>query len=170
MEKKEARSIALKVRKQNDKNLAKENVIKEIIDSKVLEDFNNIAIYYPLEEEISVMSLVSIYPEKCFYLPKTKEEEIYFVRYKLGDKLKNGPFHTIEPLCDEVVSKNQIECFIIPCVAISKDNRRIGYGKGYYDRYLEGYKGLKIGIAYQNTILDCDTDSYDILIDKIYMG
>ena len=67
-------------------------------------------------------------------------------------------------------NRDEIECFIIPCVALSLHNQRLGYGKGYYDRYLAGYKGLKIGIVYKNAILDIDMDSYDLVLDIVYSG
>jgi 5-formyltetrahydrofolate cyclo-ligase len=66
--------------------------------------------------------------------------------------------------------RDEIECFLIPCVATTLDKYRIGYGKGYYDRYLEGYKGKKIGITYKNTSLECKADSYDVLLDIVLMG
>ena len=168
MDKKEARLYCLTKRKENDKEKAKEDVIKAIIESDILNAYDHIGIYYPIGDEINIMPLMSLYRSKSFYLPKT-EEEISFIKYDLGQTLFKGPFHTLEPK-GEVVKRDMIECFIIPCVAITKDNYRIGYGKGYYDRYLAGYKGKKIGITYSNTILDCNADSFDVLLDDIFVG
>ena len=70
-----------------------------------------------------------------------------------------------------IVSRDKIDCLVIPCVAISKDNRRVGYGKGYYDRYLAGYNGYKIGITYNEcNNLDIDTDDFDVKLDEIIVG
>lgn len=167
MNKKEARAYALK-NKHMDKKESSLSLVNNIIESNVLEKFKHIGIYYPIGDEMSVLKLLSHYPDKSFYLPITKEN-IDFISYKLEDPLYDGKFKTKEPK-GTITRRDDIECFIIPCVAISKDNKRVGYGKGYYDRYLEGYSGLKIGVCYKENILDVVTDSYDISLDIVFTG
>ena len=188
MNKKEARAYALK-NKHMDKKESSLSLVNNIIESNVLEKFKHIGIYYPIGDEMSVLKLLSHYPDKSFYLPITKENidlkkrikfkeqqtdnkyhsNIDFISYKLEDPLYDGKFKTKEPK-GAITRRDDIECFIIPCVAISKDNKRVGYGKGYYDRYLEGYSGLKIGVCYKENILDVVTDSYDISLDIVFTG
>ena len=43
---------------------------------------------------------------------------------------------------------------IVPAFMFDKNGYRLGYGKGYYDRYLSRYKGLTIGICYDENITD----------------
>ena len=164
----EARKIALGLIKNNDSNISSMIVIKKLIESKILEKYNNIGIYYPIGNEISIVPLVKYYKNKSFYLPITKDV-LYFSKYSYNDELADGPFNTKEPK-GSVVPRDEIDCFIIPCVGISS-GRRIGYGKGYYDKYLEGYKGLKIGICYKNTSsLNSQTDEFDVKLDVIFVG
>ncbi|MCR5231364.1 MAG: hypothetical protein K6B64_01835, partial [Acholeplasmatales bacterium] len=73
-----------------------------------------------------------------------------------------------EPIT-EAVNRDLIDCYIIPCVGIS-NNKRIGYGKGYYDRFLEGYKGLVIGITYKDFVFDCNMDNHDRELDLVVLG
>lgn len=167
MTKEEARKIALSLRKNKDHNNISKKVLDDIISSKILDKYNNIGIYYPIKYEIDIMPLVKYYKDKNFYLPKTKDE-ISFSIYKDGDLLIDGPFNTKEPIT-ETVNRDLIDCYIIPCVGIS-NNRRIGYGKGYYDRFLEGYKGLVIGITYKDFVFDCNMDDYDSKLDLIVLG
>lgn len=168
MNKSEARLIALDNRRKNDQSRASSIVLDALISSNILDKYNNIGIYYPIGREIDIMPLVDKYNNKRFYLPITREN-ISFIIYNKDSKLVKGPFHTMEPV-GEVVNRDLIDCFIIPCVGIANDNRRIGYGKGYYDRYLEGYSGLKIGIVYEDAIFDIDGDSFDIKLDLIIKG
>mgnify|MGYP004554252527 CR=1 FL=1 len=169
MNKCEARSFSLAMRKKYDLNLASINAIDEIINMDIINNYSNIGIYYPIGREISILKLLKLFPDKKFYLPITKDE-ISFARYKLGDQLVKGPFKTMEPVGD-VVCREEIEVFFIPCVAISKDNKRIGYGKGYYDRYLAGYNGIKIGICYKElSELDVLCDSFDVELDYKIKG
>ncbi len=167
MNKIEARKKALEARKLKDNKEVSKIVLNNIVNSKILDKYDNIGIYYPIGKEIDISELVNIYPNKSFYLPVTKEE-IYFAKY--DSNLEKGPFNTMEPKGLEV-SRNNIECFIIPCVAISKDNKRVGYGKGYYDRYLKDYNGLMIGVCYKDSSdLDIDMDLYDVALDIKYTG
>ena len=169
MNKKEERAKALKERMNEDVKSSSLVVLKELESLNILDKYNNIGIYYPIGKEINIMPIMDIYPNKNFYLPKT-EDEISFIKYNKNDILIDGPFKTKEPAGD-IVLRDSIECFIIPCVAITKDNKRIGYGKGYYDRYLAGYKGLKIGICYKSAgNVDLVADSYDLEVDYKILG
>lgn len=167
MTKKEARAYALNLRKNENKVISSICVLDEIIESKILDRFNKIGIYYPIGKEMNITELLIKYPDKSFYLPITKDE-LSFALY--DDNLVDGPFNTKEPTTNPI-NRELIECFIIPCVAISCSNQRVGYGKGYYDRYLEGYKGYKIGICYKNAVnLDIECDEYDVKLDMIFLG
>ena len=167
MTKKEARIKALYIRKNNNKIISSKIVINRIIEEGIINDYQHIGIYYPIKNEIDVTELKNIYKNKFFYLPKTTDI-IEFSLY--NDNLIDGAFHTKEPV-GEIVARDSIECFIIPCVAITNDNKRIGYGKGYYDRYLSNYKGKKIGICYkESSDVICDTDEYDIILDMKIVG
>lgn len=167
MNKKEARIFALNLRKKENKNKASNIIIEALIKSNILNDFKRIGIYYPIGNEIDIMPLINHFKDIEFYLPKT-EDEISFIKY--DGILKDGPFKTKEPV-GNIIKRDLIDCFIIPCVAISKDLKRLGYGKGYYDRYLNDYKGLKIGICYEDaTNLDIEMDSFDVKLDKIFIG
>ncbi len=167
MTKKEARIKALNIRKNNDQIISSKIVINRIIEEGIINDYQHIGIYYPIKNEIDVTELKNIYKNKFFYLPKTTDI-IEFSLY--NDNLIDGAFHTKEPV-GEIVARDSIECFIIPCVAITNDNKRIGYGKGYYDRYLSNYKGKKIGICYkESSDVICDTDEYDIILDMKIVG
>lgn len=169
MDKIEARRLALNNRKNEDKITASKLVLEAIIKSKVLDDYSNVGIYYPLGNELDIMPLIDYYPNISFYLPITKKN-IYFVKYNQNDILIDGPFNTKEPI-GEMVDRDKIEVFLIPCVGISNTNQRIGYGKGYYDRYLSDYNGLKIGVCYKSgSNLDVKCDDYDVVLDCVFLG
>ena len=169
MNKSEARIYSLDLRKKEDSNISSKNVIKQIVDSNILSNFSNIGIYYPLGNEISIIDLLDIYPNKKFYLPITRDR-LYFIEYNKNDSLVNAKFHTKEPK-GKIVKRDEIDCFIIPCVGISYEMKRIGYGKGYYDKYLSNYKGYKIGITYNSSFnLDVLLDDYDLKLDLVFKG
>lgn len=168
MEKAQARIMALKGRKSLASHNKSIDLVNKIIESNILASFKHIGIYYPIGGELDIRGLASYYSDKSFYLPITREE-ISFKPY--SDRLTKGVFNTYEPVDGDIIARDLIDCFIIPCVCISKGNRRVGYGKGYYDRYLEGYKGMKLGICYKEYgSMDINTDSFDLILDYKFLG
>lgn len=167
MNKEETRKYALSIRNK----LANESINNKIVNGleEAIKKYNTIGIYYPIGSEINILNIIKKYPNKKFYLPITRDE-ISFIEYKLGDTLVDAKFKTKEPVGD-ITPRDMIECFIIPCVAISKTRQRLGYGKGYYDRYLKDYKGFKIGVIYKElNNLDFKSDSYDVYLDLVIEG
>lgn len=166
MDKKTARAEALLIRKQLDTITQSKLLVNEIIESKILEKYNKIGIYFPLKNEINIIDIMNHYLNKEFYLPITRDI-LYFSRYKIGDKLLDGPFRTKEPN-GVSIDINMLDCVIIPCVAIDKNKRRIGYGKGYYDKTLANFKGFKIGVCHKELIgLDIEMEDFDLVLDYV---
>ena len=64
---------------------------------------------------------------------------------------ENGIYEPREGL-EEYVPSQQSIC-IVPAVVFDKEGYRIGYGKGFYDRFLSNFTGVKVGLVYSNMIL-----------------
>jgi len=57
---------------------------------------------------------------------------------------------------------------LVPCLAYDSYGYRIGYGKGYYDRFLSAFEGTKIGLCYSDFKLDkLPRGKYDVKLDVI---
>jgi len=56
---------------------------------------------------------------------------------------------------------------IVPALAFNGDNFRLGYGGGYYDRFLRDYKGVSIGLCYREFITDIPVEEHDVKIDVV---
>lgn len=97
---------------------------------------------------------------KC--VPNTCLIEFYFIK-SLKD-LQKGAFNILEPnpsICEKVIDFSHGIC-IVPAIAFDKKGFRLGYGKGYYDRFLSRFRGTSIGICYNKCVLDvCPHDYYD---------
>lgn len=72
------------------------------------------------------------------------------------EELAPGRFGILEPRaeCLRIVEPPQDGVVIVPGIAFSTDCRRIGYGGGYFDRFLATYPGLSIGLAFDVQIAD----------------
>lgn len=66
------------------------------------------------------------------------------------------------------ILKEKLDCIIIPGLCFNKSGYRLGHGKGYYDREFKDYQGLKIGICYDDCIIDdVFQEEFDIKVDYI---
>ncbi len=82
------------------------------------------------------------------------EMNFYFINSL--EELSPGAFGVLEPNenVESKLTQTENTICIVPAFMFDKNGYRLGYGKGYYDRYLSRYKGLTIGICYDENITD----------------
>lgn len=137
----ELRIIAKSIRKGLDiKNISKK-LCEKIANLEEYKKAKNVMIFYPLENEIDLIPLIN--SEKNFYLPRINGDDLEICPYKLGNELKLSRFKTKEPLTN-AVSPKILDIIILPALKVDKNNYRLGYGKGYYDRLLEKTNAITI--------------------------
>ena len=173
MNKSEIRKKILKIRKQkSSKSL---NINFEYL-SKFLKKNKNIGKviggYYPYNYEIDAIEIL-INLEKQNYqisLPKIKKNsQMDFFYWSSQDPLQINKYGIPEPTSDKMVVPNIL---LVPLVAFDKKYNRIGYGGGFYDRYIKRIKKIKkiitIGLAYSfQRINQIPADKYDVKLDFI---
>lgn len=77
-------------------------------------------------------------------------------------------FGILEPYVIRKVELDKVDLVIAPCVAFDKYGHRIGHGKRYYDRLLDGYKGKKIALAFSEQMIDkIPNESHDVKMDMV---
>lgn len=152
-------------KKLNIKDLS-QSLVKKL---QLLEEYkqaHNIMIYYPLKGEIDLLKLLEDKTKK-FYLPKIRGKDLLCCPYSCGDELCNSCFNTKEPLT-EPVNKDLIDLVIVPALAVDKNNYRLGYGGGFYDRFLDNTNILKIICIPKKFVIESIfPEKHDIKIDKV---
>lgn len=123
----------------------------------------NILIFYPLQSEINLLSLLD--DKKNFYLPRVNNELLEVCPYKKGDSLILSKLKIYEPETKDV-DKTNIDLIFTPALCADERFYRIGYGGGYYDRFLSDFRGYKIivlpdelmveNISEEETDIRCD--------------
>lgn len=126
----------------------------------------NIMIFYPMKNEVNLLELLKD-NSKSFYLPKINGKNLLCCEYKDGDTLCESCFKTLEPQTLPT-DKNKIDLVIVPALCCDKNNYRLGYGGGFYDRFLVDYKGRTITCLPQELIVETIyPDEFDIPIQTI---
>ncbi|MFD1126126.1 5-formyltetrahydrofolate cyclo-ligase [Lentilactobacillus raoultii] len=86
--------------------------------------------------------------EKQVVIPRTlPHRQMEFVVLDEATTFKTTKFGTREPIGGTVVPKSAIDLLIVPGLAFSENNDRLGFGGGYYDRFLADFKGSSIAVA-----------------------
>jgi len=126
-----------------------------------------VGLYHPIENEVNLLILMHLYPDKTFYFPRTeKDHQLTFRVVSDLSKLVKGKFGLREPDKNTPVEEN-IDCYLVPCVATS-GLYRIGHGAGFYDNYFQDHQGHKIGIVHQLLKdLNVEMNEFDIPMDVI---
>ncbi len=174
MEKQKLREEYLEIRKSILNKINK----SEIITNKVIEEveYKNakvIAIYKSFGTEVDTDNLIeySIKLEKAIALPRVINNELKFYKIKsLQESFIKSKFGVEEPIENEAnyIEKANIDLVIVPGLLFDKENNRLGYGKGYYDRFLEKGEFETIGICFDEQILpQIPITENDIKIKKV---
>lgn len=113
-----------------------------------------------------IKSLISNEKRVAVPVTDTKTNTITPVLYT--DELCIGAMGIKEPKIKTSVAVNEIDAAVIPGIAFDRRGMRIGFGAGYYDRLLESFTGLKIGLCYDFQVYDSlPHDKHDIPMDII---
>lgn len=101
-------------------------------------------------------------------VPNTRDMEFYVIK-SFAD-LEEGAFSVLEPnpeKCSLLRDYTSSVC-VVPALLYDKEGYRLGYGKGYYDRFLSGYSGACIGIGYSDSVKEkLPHGKYDRRVDII---
>lgn len=73
-----------------------------------------------------------------YTLPRVRGQDLEFALRRLGDRFEPGAFGIPEPVGGEVVALADHDVVLVPLVAFDAEGRRVGNGKGFYDRALAG--------------------------------
>jgi 5-formyltetrahydrofolate cyclo-ligase len=102
-------------------------------------------------------------------LPRIEGEALLPVPYAPGDPTTRTAFGPEEPMGGATLDPTSIDVVGVPGVAFDRSGRRIGYGGGYYDRFLRGLPAFTVGLVFGFQVLDEDLPAgrFDLPVDAI---
>lgn len=147
-----------------DKSHQSQKIITKLLESEQWKSAKTVALYMPQEFEFDLHPLFE-QDDKQIVIPKTlADRHMIFVKYDKND-LERTKFGILEPK-----SKNEVvsDLILVPGLAWNKEGYRIGFGAGYYDRYLTSFSGQTVSLCYDFQQKDFHPEPHDISIGEIF--
>ena len=173
MNKSQIRNKIIKIRKKKFNKDLKINLGKFISFLRIDKlNFKSIGGYYPSNYEIDDLDILDLLEKKNFKvsLPIIKKDnQMNFYSWARNDPLKINKFGIPEPVSSKIFYP---DILLVPLVAYDSSLNRLGYGGGYYDRYIEKIEKIKkvtkIGLAFSfQKISSIPINQYDKRLDFI---
>ncbi|MGI0027302.1 MAG: 5-formyltetrahydrofolate cyclo-ligase [Nitrosopumilaceae archaeon] len=123
-----------------------------------------IGAYYSIGSEVRTQDILQeiLNAGKELALPKVVKNDLVFKKISNFAELEPGNFAVMEPKDKCEIVKN-LDAVIVPAIALTKDGFRLGYGFGYYDRYLHGKKSTTIALSYAKQVIKSfPLDDHDV--------
>lgn len=166
--KKEIRKEMLSKRRSLEKEYVEEKsdaVFEKLKTTPFFKNAETVFCYADFQNEIKTDKICDFFKLKQLFIPKIINEEMYACG--ISDEKEKNIYGIDEPVFSSAFS-GKIDLCIVPLIACDKKGARIGFGKGYYDRFLKGKDTLKVGICYSWQVLEkIESEPHDVKLDYI---
>ncbi|KXT63739.1 5-formyltetrahydrofolate cyclo-ligase [Streptococcus sp. DD04] len=172
--KKELRQTVLNQMKKlsgKEKEQADNWLTQRLLSSAAYQKAQVIATYLSMPHEVATLAFIkqAQLDGKRVLVPKTYGQgRMIFVDYD-ESRLQKSSFGLLEPMSEEAVEKTEIDLIHVPGVVFNSQGFRIGYGGGYYDRYLDDYEGTSVSTIYQVQQADFTPAQHDVAVKELIM-
>ncbi|WP_247931666.1 5-formyltetrahydrofolate cyclo-ligase [Streptococcus oralis] len=160
----------MKALSQEQKRAMDRALTERFLHHPFYQEAKNIATYLSFPHEFQTQELIeqALKDGKKVLIPKTYPKgRMEFVVYHPQQLVKTS-FGLLEPQGDlEVVELSQIDLIHVPGLAFTTEGYRIGYGGGYYDRYLEHFTGHTLSTVYPCQIQEFNLEDHDIAVQEV---
>lgn len=147
----------------------------KFLSSEVYSDSNLIGAYYPIFNEVQTFRIITKAKSdsKTVALPIVMNHDLSFHEHVSLKSLRVGAFKIREPPISSLILNEKLDTIIVPGIAFDLRGYRVGYGKGYYDKFFFTNKrsDLKIiGLAYDFQLLNnyVEVNDYDVKLNALY--
>lgn len=160
----------MKALSQEQKQAMDRALTERFLRHPFYQEANTIATYLSFPHEFQTQELIeqALKDGKKVLIPKTYPKgRMEFVVYHPQQLVKTS-FGLLEPQGNmEVVDASQIDLIHVPGLAFTTEGYRIGYGGGYYDRYLEHFVGQSLSTIYPCQVQEFNLEDHDIPVQEV---
>ncbi len=134
--------------------LASQKIHNRLKQIDIFRNAKNIACYFPIGSEVMTQDIMQelLGNGKGICLPKVVGNDLSFRKIRGLEDLEKGGFGIMEPK-DNCPIMEDIDVVLVPTVGITKNGIRLGYGYGYYDRFLSKSNAKTISLTYSKLIV-----------------
>lgn len=166
MDKHDLRKIQKEKRSMLNIQLLSDLIVDNFFDLDEFKSAKNIFTYIPFGDEISTERILNLKSKKI-YAPKIIGKNIVMAEYSPAN-LKRDKFGILEPVSDNIKVPHFDDIIIVPALGCDFSYNRLGYGGGFYDRYLKNTNGVKVVLIPQELLLaEVPNDINDVKVDII---
>ena len=148
---------------------ASKKIFEAIEKHEVFLQAKKIFIFVGFDTEIQTEILIKKWiNKKELFVPKIENNTMHLIQITSWDDLEPGHFGILEPKCSNYYT-DKIDLVITPSIVFDRNGYRLGYGKGYYDKYfsLNNYD-ISIGLSYDKLLQETvPIDNHDKAVDII---
>lgn len=162
------KEVHANIRALSERDERDETIIHKVLSLPVWQQAHTVALTLSLDLEVNTRPLIDAALEagKSVLVPKVTKQGLTFHEIKTFSELHPGVMGILEPTTME--SDLDIDVCIVPGRVFDRSGYRIGWGGGYYDRFLATYDGATIAIAYGVQVLDeIPIEPHDIPVELI---
>ena len=151
-------------------------IAQKVLKTPEYEEADNILLYADYRHEVMTREIFddAVLRKKKVFFPKSNDDgTMNFYQVVSVKQLESGYKGIKEPVVDERYLyrflRNEDTLIIVPGVGFDTKGYRVGYGKGFYDRFLQDKRQVTaIGLCFSNQVIEeIPHDVYDIRMDKI---
>ena len=149
--------------------IASQKMQKRLKKIFAFKNAQKIGAYYPIRNEIFTQDIIQelLSQGREVFLPKVVGDMMEFRKIRDFSSLEQGSFDTMEPK-DNCPIENNLDVILVPTVGISPEGVRVGYGRGFYDKFLAAHKTVTISLTLEKQIVrKIPRSKHDVLIDWI---
>ena len=156
-----------------EKEKADSKIAANFLDSEDYINCKDILMYVSSEIEVSTrLVMEKALLEKRVFCPRCEDGTniMYFYKINSFSQLEKGSFGILEPSkeCEICGNFNETSVCLVPGLSFDEKGYRLGFGKGFYDRFLKNFKGIKTGLCYETCLSqNLPSDIFDITVDKL---
>ncbi len=148
-------------------------ILDQLFQSTLWQEANSVGVTLSMRLEFSTEPIIerAWQEEKTVAVPKTRpERKMDFIKITSGTIYEESHFGVREPLNDDIIKGTQLDLLIVPGVVFRLDGYRVGFGGGYYDRYLAGYPGQTCSLVFQEQLnQEWEPGPLDLPVSTIFM-
>lgn len=164
----EMKSQSITQKAKNDNSL-----YEQLYAHPYYQSANSVALVLSMDHEVDTGPIIEklLSDNKKIYVPSTnyKKKEMHFQRLLDLESISTDE-KGIQYINKQTEKSNEIDLVIVPGVAFREDGFRIGYGGGYFDKYLSTYEGNTLSLVYPFQLRQFTPEEHDIPVQEILLS